>query len=143
MKNSKCLFQFILVWLCCFVASEALAVTYYCEATKKVDPNGEFSKEKMKKWKYANKLEDMGDEAFISRCSFSSIANRVTCDRYKVDHIESSPILNPETMIHDRYIKKYYYFKGQLDFQLFPGLYFVENNGRESIQWGKCRITSP
>jgi len=135
MKIFKFLIPFILVWLYCFLASNAFAVTYYCEATMKVDPNGRVSEDKIKKWKYANKLEDMGEEAYISRCSFSSTANAVTCDRYKVDHIESTSILTGD-------IKKYYYFRGQMDFQLLPGLHYVENNGRESVQWGKCKITS-
>ena len=134
MKIFRRFFQFILVWLCCLVASTAFAVNYYCEPTKRVDPIKEWSKEEIKKWKFSNKLEDMGDKAYISRCSFSSSAGKVTCDKYEVDHIERSPISN---------IKKYYYFKGQMDFQLFPGLQYVENNGRETIRWGKCRITSP
>lgn len=137
---------FIALLLGIFILSfydPAFAVTYYCEATKKVDPNGEVSEEKMKKWKYANKLEDMGDKAFISRCSFTLSAKKVTCDRYEVDHIERSALWNLETKKDDKFIKKYYYFRGQLDFQLFPDLSFVENNGRESIQFGKCRVISP
>ena len=134
MKNNNLLFQFILVCSFCLAASNVFAVTYYCEPTKRVDPEKEWSKEEIKKWKFSTKLEDMGDKAVITRCSFSSKANKVTCDSYKVDHIERTP--SPD-------IKKYYYFKGQMDLQILSGLHYVENNGRETIRWGKCRITSP
>ena len=40
-------------------------------------------------------------------------------------------------------IKKYYRFRGQFDVQLFPSLFFVENNGRGGIAFGKCRVVSP
>jgi len=121
----------------------AFAVTYYCEATKKVDSEIEYSEEDIKKYKYANKLEDMGNKAFISRCSFTLSAKKVTCDRYEVDHIERSPLWNLKTLKDDTFIKKYYYFYGQLDFQLFPDLSFVENDGRGGIAFGKCRVISP
>jgi len=121
----------------------AFAVTYYCEATRKLNSQSESSEEDIKKYKYANKLEDMGNKAFISRCSFTLSAKKVTCDRYEVDHIERSAIWNFKTKKFDKFIKKYYYFNGQLDFQLFPGLSFVENNGRGSIQFGKCQVISP
>ena len=122
---------------------QAFAVTYYCEATKKVDSEIEYSEENIKKYKYANKLEDMGNKAFISRCSFTLSAKKVTCDRYEVDHIERSPLWSLKTLKDDKFIKKYYYFYGQLDFQLFPDLSFVENDGRGGIAFGKCRVTSP
>jgi len=139
-------FTFLSLLLGIFILSfydSAFAVTYYCEATKKVNSEIEYSEEKIKKYKYANKLEDMGDKAFISRCSFTLNAKKVTCDRYEVDHIERSPIWNMETKKDDKFIKKYYYFYGQLDFQLFPDLSFVENNGRGGIAFGKCQVTSP
>ncbi|MCH7500385.1 MAG: hypothetical protein IH886_10305 [Nitrospinae bacterium] len=139
-------FTFLSLLLGIFILSfydSAFAVTYYCEATKKVNSEIEYSEEKIKKYKYANKLEDMGDKAFISRCSFTLSAKKVTCDRYEVDHIERSPIWNMETKKDDKFIKKYYYFYGQLDFQLFPDLSFVENNGRGGIAFGKCRVISP
>jgi len=54
----------------------AFAVTYYCEATKKVNSEKEYSEDDIKKYKYADKLEDMGDKAFISRCSFTLSAKK-------------------------------------------------------------------
>ena len=96
----------------------------------------------IKKYKYANKLEEVGNKAFVSRCSFSKTEEKVTCDRYEVDHIERFPVTNAETL-EKRFIVKYYYYRGQLDFQIFPDMSFVENNGRGGIQYGKCQITSP
>lgn len=61
--------------------SQASAVTYECNPVKRVDPNKEWSKEEINKWEFSNKLEDFGDTAYIARCSFSSRANKVTCDR--------------------------------------------------------------
>ena len=94
--------------------------------------------EMIKRFKYSNKLKEVGNKAFISRCSFSSSEGEETCDRYEVDHIERSPITNAETL-EKIFIVKYYYYSGQLDFQIFPDLKFIENNGRGVIQYGKCQ----
>ena len=134
--------QLILFCILCLVANQAYAVEYYCEVTKKIDPENEYSAEMIKRFKYSNKLEEVGNKAFISRCSFSSSEGEETCDRYEVDHIERSPITNAETL-EKLFIVKYYYYSGQLDFQIFPDLKFIENNGRGGIQYGKCRVTSP
>ena len=124
------------------VVNQADAVEYYCDAIKKSNPVKEYSAEMIKKYKYANKLEEVGNKAFISRCSFSPSEGKETCDRYEVDHIERFPVTNAETL-EKRFIVKYYYYRGQLDFQIFPDMSFVENNGRGGIQYGKCQITSP
>lgn len=137
------LVKFLPALILFFIPKMVFAVTYYCEATKKYDSENIYSKQHIAKGKFAVQLEDMGEEAFISRCSFSSTANAVTCDRYEVDHINRSAVANLETFKYDKFIKKYYYFQGQLDFQLYPDLSFVENNGRGGIQYGKCEVTSP
>ena len=142
MTMLKYSFQLILFGFLCLVANQAYAVEYYCKATKKIDPENEYPAEMIKRFKYANKLEEVGNKAFISRCSFSPSAGEETCDRYKVDHIVRSPVTNAETL-EKLFIVKYYYYSGQLDFQIFPDLSFVENNGRGGIQYGKCQMLSP
>ena len=138
----KYLLLLILFCSFCLVANQAYAVEYYCEVTKKVDSENEYSAEMIRRFHYANKLEEIGNKAFISRCSFSPSEGKETCDRYEVDHIERFPVTNAETL-EKRFIVKYYYYRGQLDFQIFPDMSFVENNGRGGIQYGKCQITSP
>lgn len=138
----KYLPHLILFCSLCLVSNQAFALEYYCEVTKKVDSENEYSAEMIKRFKYANKLEDVGNKAFISRCAFSPSEGEETCDRYEVDHIERSPVTNAETL-EKHSIVKYYYYNGQLDFQIFPDLSFVENNGRGGIQYGKCQVVSP
>jgi hypothetical protein len=36
-------------------------------------------------------------------------------------------------------MKKFYYFTGQFDVQLFTDMRFVENKGRTGISYGKCK----
>ena len=83
----KYLLQLILFCFLCLVANPAFAVEYYCEVTKKIDSGNEYSTEMIKRFKYANKLEEVGNKAFISRCSFSPSEGKETCDKYEVDHI--------------------------------------------------------
>jgi len=40
-------------------------------------------------------------------------------------------------------IRKYYLFRSQFDVQLYPDSSFIENNGRGSVAYGKCRFTAP
>jgi hypothetical protein len=88
----------------------------------------------LEKYQYSTRLEELPEGAFLSRCSHSLIYRRVTCDRYEVDRVE-----------FDRHvgITKYYVFASQFDFQLFPDLSSLENNGRGSVQYGKCRLVAP
>ena len=120
------------------VANQAFAVEYYCEATKRINSENEYLEEDIMRFK----LEEVGNKAFLSRCSFSPSEGKETCDRYEVDHIERYPVTDGETL-EKVFIVKYYYFRGHLDFQIFPNMSFAENNGRKGIQFGKCRITSP
>lgn len=80
------------------------------------------------------KVEESGGGAFVSRCSFSPSANKVTCDRYQVDKV---------VFDENAKIKKYYVFRSQFDVQLFSDLSFIENNGRGDIAYGKCRVVAP
>lgn len=108
------------------------AAEYYCNVELKRDYDHVYSQTDLQKWKWGVKIVDSGDNAKISRCSFSSSADAVTCDDYMADYIHSDPYTG---------IKKYYYFRGHFDVQLFTDLSFLENNGRGSIGRGKCIVT--
>jgi hypothetical protein len=115
-------------------SASALAVEYSCEVTRKVDAEREYASEQVAKLQFSNRVEELADGAYVSRCSFSSSAGKVTCDRYKMDRVSLDERVK---------IKKYYLFRSQFDFQLFPDLSFVENNGRGGISYGKCNLVSP
>ena len=110
------------------------AVEYYCNVELKRDYDHIYSQTDLQKLKWGVKIVDAGDNAEISRCSFSSSADAVTCDDYMADYIHSDPYTG---------IKKYYYFRGHFDVQLFTDLSFLENNGRGSIGRGQCIVTRP
>ena len=110
------------------------AVEYYCDVEVKRDYDRVYSQADIQKWKWGVKIVDKSDNARISRCSFSSSADEVTCDDYMVDYIHSDPFTG---------IKKYYYFRGHFDVQMFTDFSFIENNGRGSIGRGKCRVMRP
>lgn len=112
----------------------AAAAEYECKVEKKVDSDASYTSNQLEKGKFSIRIEEGKKETFVSRCSFSPIAQKITCDRYHVDKI-----------VLDEYvkIKKYYLFRSQFDVQLFPDLSFIENNGRGSVAYGKCRFTAP
>ena len=133
---------------------ECFAAEYYCLATQKFNSEHVYTKEEIKRGKFAVKLEDAQGIVFISRCSFARSQKKITCDRYKVDKIQQSrrqkfKNLDSKDFLSNfeadgwETIKKYYYFRGQYDFQLFPNFMSVENNGRGGIQYGTCKIISP
>ena len=123
----------LLVFSLC-VPALAAAAEYECKVEKKVDFDVSYTSEQLKKLKFSVKIEEGEKGTFVSRCSFSPIAQKVTCDRYHMDKV-----------VLDEYvkIKKYYLFRSQFDVQLFPDLSFVENNGRGSVAYGKCRFVAP
>ena len=113
------------------VATQAGAAEYKCVVTKKLGAEHNYTAADLKKWQFSVRVKDYGDKAILSRCSFSSSAGRVTCDDYEATLFNSDP-----TAGH----KKYYYFHGHFDVQIFANLDFVENNGRGSIGFGKCKL---
>ena len=115
-------------------SASSYAAEYYCKATKKIGFENTYTPEMMKKYQYATKVEESNGEAFLSRCSYSASAGKITCDRYKVDRIEFDSNVK---------IKKYYVFNSQFNFQIFANLNSLEDNGRGGIQFGKCKIVSP
>lgn len=112
----------------------AMAAEYDCKVANKVDSENTYTKHQIEKGQFSVKVEESGEGVFISRCSFSTSANKVTCDRYQVDKIVFDENVK---------IKKYYVFLSQFDVQLFSDLSFIENNGRGGIAYGKCRVVAP
>jgi hypothetical protein len=110
------------------------ASEYICAITRKLERDREYSKQQIEQYQYSNRIEVRETEAFVSRCTYSQGAAKVTCDRYKVDHVVFDPNVK---------IKKFYLFSSQFDLQLYQDLTFVENNGRGGIAYGNCKLISP
>jgi hypothetical protein len=113
---------------------EASSAEFSCKVAEKYDFGKIYSKAEIVDGKFSSKIEDHGDNAFVSRCSHSNIKGKVTCDRYEVDRIEYDKNVN---------IRKYYIFRSQYNIQMFKDFTFVEDNGRGGISYGKCQIISP
>jgi len=122
----------ILLALC--MSGFAAAAEYDCKVGKKVESEATYTAHQIEQGQFSVKVEESGGGAFVSRCSFSPSANKVTCDRYQADKI---------VFDENEKIKKYYIFRSQFDVQLFSDLSFVENNGRGGIAYGKCRVAAP
>jgi len=129
------LMQRFIAFVCAGVISvSTFAAEYSCEVSRKFDSAREFPLEQISKLQFSNRVEESKGGAYISRCSFAPSAGKATCDRYKMDQVAFDENVK---------LKKYYSFKSQFDFQIFPDLSFVENNGRGGISYGKCTITAP
>ena len=110
------------------VSSFVYSSTYECIVTRKLDFQNNYSQSDIDKFKYSVKIkDDMNPE--VNRCSFTPSEKKVTCDKYSVDRVEMDKNVG---------IKKFYYFTGQFDVQLYPDMRFIENNGRGGISYGKC-----
>jgi len=72
-------------------------------------------------------------QAYVSRCSFSPPRKQVVCTQHKIDKVVTWKKSESEIL------KKYYAFSFQFDFQLYPDLSFVGNNGRGDVAYGKCK----
>ena len=116
------------------VPALAAAAEYDCTVEKKFDSENSYTQEHINKSQFSVKVEENSGGSFLSRCSFSTSANKVTCDRYKVDKVVFDENVK---------LKKYYVFRSQFDVQLFSNLSFVENNGRGGIAYGTCRVVAP
>jgi len=131
---------FILGFL--LVAGNTQAVEYNCIATMATDSSGEWSKEIIKKWTPSIKVKHYHRASklpsTISRCSYSQIEGKITCDTYPIDHYETSLVANGLM-----FIDKFYYYRGQVDVQIFlktgeKSSDYIENNGRGTVYRGKC-----
>lgn len=119
---------------CSFLPAFAGGVEYDCLVKKKLDSERTYNQEYITQYKFSVKVEENNSGTFISRCSFSIIESKATCDRYEVDKVAFDENVK---------IKKYYVFRSQFDVQLFPDLSFLENNGRAGIAFGKCKVVIP
>lgn len=111
-----------------FFSSCVYSTTYDCKVTRKIGPENIVSDSELMKWKFSIKIHDTSKPE-LERCSFVPSQNKVTCDKYSVDRVETDKFVG---------IKKFYYFTGQFDVQLYPDMRFVENNGRGGISYGSC-----
>lgn len=116
--------------------TQVVAVEYYCKATQKHDFGITYGGETIYQAGWATKVEELDSGTFISRCSldYKPDIPKISCDRYPVDRV----VFDKKSKI-----KKYYIFSSQFDFQIFPNMNSLENNGRGSVQYGKCKIVSP
>ncbi len=120
------------------LVTQATAAGYTCVASRKVDAERVYSDELIAKYQYSNVIEEGPQGAFVSRCSIGQSTGKKECDRYKMDKVAVS-----EGPAGSK-IKKFYHFASGFDLQLFGGgLNYVENNGREGIAYGTCRVISP
>ena len=87
-----------------------------------------YTAEDLKKYRFGVLLDL--DDGTLSRCSVEAGDGNLTCDIYNIDKTEIAAGFVD--------IKKYYYFGGQFDLQIFDGERFIENNGRGSIATGLC-----
>ena len=112
------------------VATQASAKKLMCIVESKIDvlSGTLYSEEQMQRMRFSLRLYTNAQT--LSRCSFQQSAGAVTCDTYGVDRVEVAAGLVD--------IKKYYYFAGQFDLQIFNDAKFIENNGRGSIATGYC-----
>ena len=110
------------------ISNLVFSSSYECVVTRKLDSENIYPKSQLDQYKYSVKIKDTSKPE-LERCSFTPSEKRVTCDRYSVDRVEVDKNVG---------IKKFYYFSGQFDVQLYPDMRFVENNGRGGISYGKC-----
>lgn len=111
------------------VANAQQLNTYDCPVARKVESDGRhYPAEELAQSQFAVRIVE-GSTTIIQRCSLSSIAGRVTCDSYTADRIETDAFVG---------VRKFYYFRGQYDVQIFRDGTFIENNGRGSIAFGRC-----
>ncbi len=119
----------LLIFACIFLSINSYSVEYSCEVERKLNKSFEYTEAQLIAEKYLVKVKEVGEKVFISRCSFSSSENAVTCDRYEIDKIVTDSFIKA---------KKYYMFSSQFDVQVFKNMSFIENNGRSGISFDKC-----
>jgi len=127
-------FKLIVVFIFILFPWDCFAVQYNCSTVRKTNGNHLFSGEEIVNEKYSVFLEETNNSAIIYKCLFPPSKKEKKCDLIKVDKIHHD---------FENKLKKYYYFKGHYDFQLFGDLVFIENNGRGEIRYGKCVVISP
>ena len=114
------------------ISTSSFGLTLECNVLSKYSNKGKYSQANLQKYNPSLKIEFAGDKYYVSRCSYETIANKITCDKHKMD----------KAVVDDftSYIKLYQ-FSSQFDVQLFTDKSFVENNGRSSVSYGTCKVT--
>jgi hypothetical protein len=100
-----------------------------CHVEKKFDEERTYTRDELIKGKFSVEILREGAATLLRRCSFAPSAGRVTCDQYDADKVSTDSFAK---------IRKFYYFAGQFDVQVFADGTFIENNGRGSIAFGTC-----
>lgn len=119
---------------CVIYASVAHAVEYDCTVEKKINSERTYTDEHLKKFQFSVKIKENAGVSYVSRCSCESEEEGITCDEYEAN----------EVIFDERAkIKKFYMFRPQFDMQVFSDFSFVENNGRGTIAYGKCKVVAP
>ncbi|WP_225413195.1 hypothetical protein [Stigmatella hybrida] len=125
----------LLLILLMTVPLSAVADIYECKVTRKVYATGEDSPADLKKWQPSTILEiNQSSPSYASRCAYSTIAKKVTCDRYEMDRVDVDPNVGHIKM---------YRFTSQMTVQLFANLNFMEDMGRGIVSFGKCKALTP
>ena len=114
------------------ISTASFGLTIECNVLNKYSSKGKYSKANLQKYNPSIKIEFSGDKYYVSRCSYETIANKITCNKHKMD---KAVIDNFTSYI------KLYHFSSQFDVQLFTDKSFVENNGRSSVSYGTCKVT--
>lgn len=125
----KNLTKLALLGLALGIAMPANPAEYDCKVSKKFEQDRQYSIDQLARLQFGNRIEVTGEEAWVSRCSYSQSAGKVTCDRLKIDRVVNDPNVR---------VKKFYLFSAQFDLQLYPDLTYIENNGRGSVSFGRC-----
>ncbi len=112
----------------------AAAMKFDCPANKKFDFKTAYSQEQLQRRKVSTRVEELPQGIFLDRCVASQNDGKITCNRQKVDRVENDPKLH---------IKKFYVFGSQANFQLFPNLTSIMDDGVGGVQYGKCQFVSP
>lgn len=121
-----CAFEISLLF---FVApTTANSEELWCKVTRKLDSEREYSQENLDKYRPGVFVRIGAYGATLSRCS-SEASGQYSCDEYEVDKIEIDN--------HTGH-RKFYYYRGQFDVQVFSNNRFIENNGRGTISFGQC-----
>ncbi len=110
------------------------AMKFHCLATKIFDSKTKYTPEQIQQRKLSTRLEELPQGIFLDRCVSSESAGKVTCNRQKVDRVEYHKKLQT---------KKFYVFDSQVNFQLFPNLTSITDDGSGGVQYGKCDFISP
>jgi hypothetical protein len=114
------------------ISTSSFGLTLECNVLNKYSNKGKYSQANLQKYNPSVKIEFSGDKYYVSRCSYETIAKKITCDKHKMD---KAVVDNFTSYI------KLYHFSSQFDLQLFADKTFVENNGRASVSYGTCKVT--